>query len=74
MRVVTWGFGAMGRGIAKNVVESKCMKLVGVIDKNPEFIGKDVGELLGLETYGTRVRDSIDVIEETNPDIVIIAD
>jgi len=50
MRVVTWGFGAMGRGIAKNVVESKCMKLVGVIDKNPEFIGKDVGELLGLET------------------------
>jgi len=59
--------------LQKNIVESKFMKLVGVIDKNPEFIGKDVGELLGLERYGTRVRDSIDVIEETNPDIVAIA-
>lgn len=73
MRIVTWGFGAMGRGIAKNVIESKFMKLVGVIDKNPEFIGKDVGELLGLGNYGVRVRDSIDVIEETNPDLVVIA-
>jgi len=33
MRIVTWGFGAMGRGIAKNIIESKFMKLVGVIDK-----------------------------------------
>ncbi|MFN4200483.1 MAG: 2,4-diaminopentanoate dehydrogenase [Fervidobacterium gondwanense] len=73
MRIVTWGFGAMGRGIAKNIIESKFMKLVGVIDKNPEFIGRDVGELLGLENYGVRVRDSIDVIEETNPDLVVIA-
>jgi len=73
MRIATWGFGAMGRGIAKNVIESKFMKLVGVIDKNPEFIGKDVGELLGLGNYGIRVRDSIDVIEETNPDLVVIA-
>ena len=73
MRIVTWGFGAMGRGIAKNIIESKFMKLVGVIDKNPEFIGKDVGELLGLGNYGVRVRDSIDVIEETNPDLVVIA-
>ncbi|WP_448376227.1 2,4-diaminopentanoate dehydrogenase [Fervidobacterium sp.] len=73
MRIVTWGFGAMGRGIAKNIVEGKFMKLVGVIDKNPEFIGKDVGELLGVGNYGVRVRDSIDVIEETNPDLVVIA-
>ncbi|MGC8901920.1 MAG: 2,4-diaminopentanoate dehydrogenase [Fervidobacterium sp.] len=73
MRVVIWGFGAMGRGIAKNVAVSKFMKLVGVIDKNPEYIGKDVGILLGIDTYGVRVRDSIDVIEETNPDIVVIA-
>lgn len=73
MRIVCWGFGAMGRGVAKNIIESGVMKLVGVIDKNPEFIGKDAGDLLGIDACGVRVRDSVDVIEETNPDLVVIS-
>ncbi len=73
MRIVLWGFGAMGRGVAKNIVQSSFMKLVGVIDKNPAYVGKDVGEILGVGNYGVKVRESKDIIEETNPDLVVIA-
>lgn len=47
-KVGIWGFGAMGSGIAKNILSKKNLKLVGVHDFREEYIEKDVGELLGL--------------------------
>lgn len=73
MRVVVWGLGAMGRGVAKNILESRFMKLVGVIDNNPGLIGLDVGELLIGRSVGLRVVDGPQVIESSNPDVVVIA-
>jgi len=73
MRIVSWGLGAMGRGIAKNIIESKNMKLVGAIDINPELSGKDVGEFLNIGKIGVEISNSKEVIEKVNPDLVVIA-
>ncbi|MDK2886627.1 MAG: 2,4-diaminopentanoate dehydrogenase [Thermosipho sp. (in: thermotogales)] len=73
MRIVSWGLGAMGRGIAKNIIESKNMKLVGAIDLNPDLLGKDVGEFLNIGKIGVKISNSKEVIEKVNPDLVVIA-
>ena len=46
IRVIVWGLGAMGGGMAKLITEKKGIRLVGAIDKNMEFEGKDIGEEL----------------------------
>ena len=45
IRVIVWGLGAMGGGMAKLITEKKGIRLVGAIDKNMEFEGKDIGEV-----------------------------
>lgn len=73
-RVAIWGFGAMGSGIARNVLSKYELQLVGVHDVRTEYIGKDVGNLLGLEKIGVKVYDNpIEMIKKTNPDLVVIA-
>lgn len=73
MRIVSWGLGAMGRGIAKNIIESKNMKLVGAIDLNPNLLGKDVGEILEIGKIGVEISNTKEIIEKLNPDLVVIA-
>jgi 4-hydroxy-tetrahydrodipicolinate reductase len=73
MRIVSWGLGAMGRGIAKNIIESKDMKIVGAIDLNPEYIGKDIGEITKAKNIGINITNEKEIIEKTNPDLVVIA-
>lgn len=46
--VVNGALGKMGRAIVKAVSEADDMTLVGAIDRNPKFIGEDVGEVIGL--------------------------
>jgi len=73
-KVAIWGFGAMGSGIAKNILSKKNLKLVGVHDLRKEYIQKDVGELLGLGKIGIKVySDPITMVKETDPDLVVIA-
>jgi 4-hydroxy-tetrahydrodipicolinate reductase len=75
IRVIVWGLGAMGGGMAKLITEKKGIRLVGAIDKNMEFEGKDIGEVLNLdENIGVLVScDPEKVIRETDADIVLLA-
>ncbi|TYB87271.1 MAG: NADP-binding protein [Kosmotoga sp.] len=73
-RVLVWGLGAMGTGIARNVFSKKYLRLVGAVEINKEFIGKDIGAVIGEEEYGAKIyNDPEKAINETNPDVVIIA-
>lgn len=47
--VVNGALGKMGRAIVKAVAEADDMKLVGAIDRNPQFIGEDIGDVIGLD-------------------------
>lgn len=74
IRVIHWGLGAMGIGMAKMVLE-KGMEIVGAIDTNPAKVGKDVGEILGLNReIGVKVtNDPSYVIGKTPADILLLA-
>lgn len=49
VKVVIWGFGAMGSGMAKALLNRKGIEIVGVCDMHPDRVGKDIHEVLGVE-------------------------
>ena len=75
MRVVIYGLGAIGILIAQNLVKKEKIKIIGAIDIDPNKVGKDVGEVIGLDKpLNAKVihdRKSLDFLLETRPEIVI---
>ncbi len=53
-RVVVWGTGNVGRPAIRAVVAHGDLELVGVVVANPDKVGCDVGELVGLDPLGVR--------------------
>lgn len=73
-RVVTWGLGAMGSGIVKDILSKSELKLVGAIETfRNELNGKSLGEYLKVKSEIIISSDPEKVISETDPDIVLIA-
>ncbi|RLG77766.1 MAG: dihydrodipicolinate reductase [Thermoprotei archaeon] len=70
MRVGIYGFGAIGRLIARAALE-RGYEVVGAVDINPEIVGKDVGELIGKEKLGVVVTRDVESLVEA--DIVLHA-
>lgn len=49
VKVVIWGFGAMGSGMAKMLLNKKGVDIIGVCDRNENRINKSMFEVLGVE-------------------------
>ena len=75
IRVVQWGLGAMGSGMARLVLEKDGLELVGGIDMRPDYAGKDLGEVLGAgRKLGVAVtNDPATVLDKAKVDVVVIA-
>lgn len=77
VKVIIWGFGAMGSGMAKMLLKKKGVEIIGVCDMHPEKINKSIYELLEVDKGNRKdviVRDSVDeVITEKAADIVLLA-
>ena len=75
VRVVVWGLGAMGRGMARMLLDKGGVELVGAIERRPEFAGRDVSEVLGLDrATGIRISsDAESVLAQARADIVLQA-
>jgi 4-hydroxy-tetrahydrodipicolinate reductase len=65
----------MGTGIARLVLDKPGLELVGAIAHRPAFVGRDVGEVLGLgRTLGIRVTDRPEeLLDREKVDVVSIA-
>ena len=48
INVVIYGCGVIGRKIARALLDKKSFKVVGAVDIDPEIVGKDLGEVLGI--------------------------
>jgi 4-hydroxy-tetrahydrodipicolinate reductase len=46
--VVNGTLGQMGREVIKAVSQAEDMMLVGAIDRNPDYLGQDIGEIVGI--------------------------
>ena len=49
VKVIIWGFGAMGSGMAKMLLKKKGVEIVGVCDRGEHNVGRDMYEVLGVE-------------------------
>ena len=47
IRVVHYGLGPIGVGVARLVAKRNDMQIVGAIDIDPKKVGQDFGDLLG---------------------------
>ena len=48
LRVIIWGFGAMGSGMARLLLEKQGALVTGVCDLHPERVGRSMYEILGV--------------------------
>ena len=81
---VNGGTGKMGRGIIKAVSEGPEMNLIGAIARNPNYLGEDIGEVIGCGALEVPITNEYEpmmamlsqekelgvVIDVTHPDAV----
>jgi hypothetical protein len=75
IRVVSYGVGVVGGLIAKFLLEKEGVEVVGAIDVAKDKVGKDLGEVLGLERkVGIVISEDVDsVLSKVRADVVIHA-
>ncbi|WP_459128870.1 2,4-diaminopentanoate dehydrogenase [Guggenheimella bovis] len=73
VRVIIFGFGAMGSGMARMLLKKKGVEIVGVVDKFNQ--GKSIYEHLGVdrgEHQDVKIGSPQDVIKEGAADVVLL--
>jgi 4-hydroxy-tetrahydrodipicolinate reductase len=70
-RVVVWGTGFVGRMVIPEVVRHPAFELVGVGVSHPDKVGKDAGELCGIEPVGVAATDDLDALVSLRPDALV---
>lgn len=75
IRVLQFGLGPIGRGLARLALERPGLSLVGAVDIAPEFAGRDLGEVLGLgRSLNVPVwGDAAQALAEARPEVVLHA-
>ncbi|MFX1314342.1 MAG: Gfo/Idh/MocA family oxidoreductase [Promethearchaeota archaeon] len=73
--VMLVGLGPMGRIIAKLLIKRKNLNLKGVIDIDPQLVGKKLSEILDMEEGSNlRVKSNLnEILSSESVDVVIIA-
>jgi hypothetical protein len=74
IRVMHFGLGPIGVGVLRQVATRKGFKAVGAIDIDPAKVGKDLGEIAGLDRkLGVKVTDDpVAAIKKAKPDVVVL--
>ncbi len=72
-RVIQWATGTVGSAALKYFIENPVIELVGVYVTNPEKVGKDAGDLVGLPKTGVLATDDVDAILAMDADCVLFS-
>jgi hypothetical protein len=73
MRVVVWSTGGVGAIAIDAVNRRPDLELVGVWVHSPDKVGKDAGELAGIEPLGVTATNDADALIALAPDAVVYA-
>lgn len=76
VKVLVWGFGAMGKGITEMLLEKKGLEIVGICDLNPSYVGKEFKSFIEskFNHKDVYINDDIeDIIANSQVDIAILA-
>jgi hypothetical protein len=72
-RVIQWATGTVGKVALKHFIENPVIELVGVYVTNPQKVGKDAGELVGLPPTGVIATNDIEKLVALQADCVFFA-
>lgn len=74
IRVMHMGLGPIGVGVVRQVASRKGFKIVGAVDIDPAKLGKDLGEIAGLDRkLKVKVSDNVSAtIKASKPDVVVL--
>jgi 4-hydroxy-tetrahydrodipicolinate reductase len=70
-RVAIWGTGFVGKLVIAEVIPHPAFDLVGVGVSNPGKVGRDVGELCGLDPIGLAATADLDELIALRPDALV---
>ena len=73
IRVIHFGLGPIGCGMARLVAQRESLEIVGAVDVNPNLIGKSLNEVAGIDKDLTiKIMGSLsEVLKTTSADIVV---
>ncbi|MBN1509243.1 MAG: hypothetical protein JW955_20525 [Sedimentisphaerales bacterium] len=60
IEIIHVGIGPLGQMMVRSAVARGSFRIVGAVDTDPAKIGKDLGELCGIEPLGVRVSGRLD--------------
>jgi hypothetical protein len=72
-RVIQWATGLVGQEAIKGVIAHPELELVGAWVHSPEKVGRDVGDLCGLDPLGVIATGDLDEICAIDADCVVYA-
>ena len=74
IRVLHVGLGPIGAAVARQVATRSGFKAVGAVDIDPAKLGRDLGEIIGLDrTLRARVSDNLrGVVKAARPDVAVL--
>jgi len=77
VKIVIWGFGAMGSGMAKMILKKQGFDIVGICDLYDGIVGKSMFDVLNIENnqdHDVIISNNIDqILIEKKPDLVLLA-
>jgi 4-hydroxy-tetrahydrodipicolinate reductase len=70
-RVVQWTTGNVGKSSVQAIAANPGLELVGCYAWSKDKVGRDVGELCGIDPLGVTATDDVDALLALEPDCVI---
>ncbi len=70
-RVVQWTTGNVGKSSVQAIAANPGLELVGCYAWSPDKVGRDVGELCGIEPLGVAATNDVDALLALEPDCVV---
>ena len=71
IRIVQWTTGNVGQRAVRAIVSNPDLELVGCFAWSDAKVGKDVGELCGIDAVGVTATNDIDALFALKPDCVV---
>ena len=70
-RVVQWTTGNVGKSSVRAIAANPHYELVGLFAWSEDKVGRDVGELVGIEPLGVQATNDVDALLALKPDCVV---
>ena len=70
-RIVQWTTGNVGKSSVRAIAANPMLELVGCYAWSTDKVGRDVGELCGIDPLGVAATDDVDALLALQPDCVV---